>query len=460
MSSRLEKATEIVKWAIDHKKSLREAQTHFNVGEGFLRKTKARHSGKEGYKEFMELYKSFHHTATPSQLGKTTYSETDNSASYEYSGTKSIKTLEEAIELFKIDLSIWEVERWVCNSWDVNARAREQDLSWKDGVMNGYAVREDAWRTTTNYQIKVWLKKRVVHQQAIDFEGFYKNLLAKHEPFKYQPISYTLPNEINLLELNIFDLHLGKLCWGEEVNNYYDSKIASQRFNYALKTLLKRAESSQFERIVFPIGNDFFNSDGHLNTTTMGTRQDEDSRWHKTFKTGVNLLVEGIDYLRQYAPVDVLVIPGNHDFTKSYFLGETLAAWYRNDTCVSINNSPNPRKYYEYGNVLLGFTHGNNEKIEALRSLMAFEAKEAWGRTVYKEFHLGHQHRKLSVKHVVKSNLTHEELGIVVRSMASVAGTDAWHHTMGYVGPVRAAEAFLWNKETGLIGNFNVNIKL
>ncbi len=357
----------------------------------------------------------------------------------EAKGKGSVKTLEQLIRSAKIDVSIWDIERHVVNKWDVTTA---------EG------------RTFTNWQVKAWLKKNIEKEQVFNAEDTFRQLLSEHNPYKYKPNAYKVPYEKNLLEINIFDLHLGKLCWSEETNDNYDIKIASQRFQYALKTLLSRAAGTQFERILFPVGNDFFNSDNHLNTTTMGTRQDEDTRWQKTYKTGVQLLVEGIDYMRQFAPVDVIVVPGNHDFTKTFYLGETLHAWYRNDPNVNVNNSANPRKYYEYGNVLLGFTHGDKEKVGALHSLMAFEAKEAWARTIYKEFHLGHQHRKLAVKHTVKSDLLHEELGIVIRSMSSLAGTDAWHHTSGYIGPVKAAEAYLWNKEQGLIGNFNVNIKL
>lgn len=350
-------------------------------------------------------------------------------------GNKRVKTLEELLEEAKVDKRIWTVDKHTIS-------------------------KSDTAKGTQNWQIKAWLTRDAEKENVINAAEIFEELLTEHDPHKYKPIKYSPSHEQNLLEINIFDLHLGKLCWSDEVNNNYDIKIASQRFQYALKTLLSRASSCQFERIVFPVGNDFFNSDNHLGTTTLGTRQDEDTRWQKTYKAGVQLLVEGIDYMRQFAPVDIIIVPGNHDFTKSFYLGETLSAWYHNDPNVKVNNSANARKYYEYGKVLLGFTHGDREKIEALRSLMAYEAKEAWARTTYKEFHLGHQHRKLSVKHAVKSDMLHEELGIVVRSMSSLAGTDAWHHNHGYVGPIRAAEAFLWNKEQGLIGNFNVNIKL
>jgi hypothetical protein len=473
MNERIRNAIDKLQWALDNKKNILETIQHFGVGEKHFRDIRANCSKYDGYGQFINLYNAVKskgkanetHASNPEGEEKRFEENNKGEATYEYKGERMITSLDEAIEFFKIDTKIWDVERYVVNSYPVSARRREQDLSWTIGangqqLMQGESKRFDEWTTKVNYQVKVWLKKAVEREAALTFVDFYQDLLKNHKPFPYKPVIRKKEKfeKENLLEVNIFDLHLGKLCWGEEVENNYDSKIAAKRFRYALTELLERANYTPYERIVFPIGNDFFNSDNHLNTTTLGTRQDEDSRWQKTFKMGVKLLVEGIDLMRQFAPVDVLVIPGNHDFTKSFFLGETLAAWYRSDSEVSIDNKANARKYYEFGKCLIGYTHGDREKIESLRSLMAFEAKEAWARTIYKEFHLGHQHRKLAVSHVVKSDLLKEELGIVVRSMSSLAGTDAWHHQSGYVGPVRAAEAFLWNKERGLINSFNSNI--
>lgn len=477
MTPRLEKACEVLKWAIENKKSILIACRNFGVGEGYLREVKKDCSKREGYDTFLKLYNQHKVTMVGEDINKSAddtinlkpeekrFTQTENSATIDYKGNKMLKSLKDAVKFFEIDTNLWEIERWVCNSYPVSAREREQDLKWtknKEGqqIMEGYSKRFNKWTSTVNYQVKVWLKKRVEVEDAFVFEDFYKDLLHKHNPFKYKTISYNKLKEHNLLEINLFDLHLGKLCWSEEVNNNYDTKIASTRFNYVLSELVQRAKSTPFERILFPVGNDFFNSDTMVNTTTMGTRVDEDSRWQKTFKTGVNLQVGGIDYLSQFAPVDILIIPGNHDWTKSFFLGETLKAWYRNNKNVTVDNSANPRKYYEYGNILLGFTHGNNEKHNALRSLMAGEAAQAWARTRYREWHIGHQHRKISEKHSVQSEIMHEELFTVVRAMSSLSGTDTWHHQKGYLGPTRAGGALQWNKEQGLTGELNVNIKL
>lgn len=471
------KAIEILQWCISNNQSLQQGCKKFNVADSYLRNTRYdinKYKLKSAdINNFLNLYDNF--KKTPKEKERQEGSEEHNiftedntgHASYEYKGDKMITSLDEAIEFFKIDTKIWEVERYLCNSYPVSARVREQNIEWvknsKTGgsTMLGTSIRENKWTTKVNYQVKVWLKKRVEMVQAIDFDKFFKDLLVRHKPVVYKPVKYQKA-EKNLLEINIFDLHVGKLTWREETGQDYDSKIASERFRYALDQLLIRSGSYKCERILFPVGNDFFNSDTDVNTTHMGTWQSEDSRWQKTFKTGCKLLIEGIDKLREIAPVDVLVIPGNHDWTRSFFLGETLYAWYRNDKNVSINNSPNPRKYYEYGQTLLGFTHGNLEKPEALRSLMALEAKEAWARVRYKEFHCGHWHRKVTTKYAVvdKQRLTDEELGIIIRHMSSMSGTDSWHHKQGYQGPNKSAEAFVWSHEDGLQAQFNVNINI
>ena len=462
-------AIAIIESAIKERISLSAAIKKAGKSENFIRAVKRDCEKHPKFGEFIKALDKFHsHLRTKESdkksdednlpSGKSFSEKNDGTATHTYKGSKRITSLDDAINFFKIDTDLWEVTNYICNSYDVSARVREQDLSWKEGVMTGSSKRENKWTTETNYQVKVWLRKRQAVADAFDHGKFFQDLLKKHKPVPYKPVKYKKTSSGNLLELNIFDAHIGKLCWANETNENYDLKIASKRFRYVLHTLVNRASSYDIDRIVFPIGNDFFNSDNHIGTTTAGTRQDEDGRWQKVFRIGCELLIEAIDLLRQIAPVDVIVVPGNHDYTKSVFLGEYLYAWYRTDNSVNVNNSINPRKYYEFGKVLIGYTHGDREKQEALRSLMAYEAKEAWARCTYKEFHLGHQHRKLSVKYTVKSDLLHEELGIVIRSMSSIAGTDAWHHAHGYTGPVKAAEALIWNSEEGLVGTCNANI--
>lgn len=66
--------------------------------------------------------------------------ETKTGKTYTYKGNRPITSLEEAVEFFEVDLQKWEVERWVCNAWDVSKAT------------------DAGFEKTTNYQVKVWLK--------------------------------------------------------------------------------------------------------------------------------------------------------------------------------------------------------------------------------------------------------------------------------------------------------------
>jgi DNA repair exonuclease SbcCD nuclease subunit len=140
------------------------------------------------------------------------------------------------------------------------------------------------------------------------------------------------------------------------------------------------------------------------------------------------------------------MIPGNHDYEKIFYLGDSLQGWFHNNENVNVNNLAAPRKYYKYEDILLGFTHGDKEKINYLPLIMAQENSINWGATKYREFHLGHIHHKQEIKY--KS--THEYSGVIIRYMSSLSGTDAWHFSHGYVGSKRSAECLVWGSGKGL----------
>ena len=242
-----------------------------------------------------------------------------------------------------------------------------------------------------------------------------------------------------MLEVPIVDLHVAKLAWAPETGENYDIKIAERRFMDVIHDVIERAQKYEFEQVVFPIGNDFFNYDSVDGATTKGTPQDNDSRWAKMFLKGRELLITAVDLLSQIAPVKVFQIPGNHDYVTSWYAVVCLHDWFRNDENVTVDISPQSRKYVEFGKCLIGFTHGDKEKKRIFGN-MQVEVPEAWGRTLYREWHTGHLHHE-----VVK-----EEHGVKVRSLSSVTATDAWHYVSGYVGALAVSQSFVWDKEKGL----------
>lgn len=353
--------------------------------------------------------------------------------------TNRVVTTDQLLNIHNISLNEWNIEKQIVNSWEVGAKGPDGKIV-----------------TTPLFQVKVWLNRK---QVEIDLNAIRKQFMDDLKSLS--PVVKSKPNLSSLepgklLEINIFDLHFGKVAWHEEVGENYNIDIATQRFNDCIDYFINTYKSFNIEQILFPISNDFFNSDrSHpFNSTTNGTPQEEDTRWQNTFRKGRELLIQNIQKLSEIAPVVVKVIPGNHDYERSFYLGDSLQGWFHNNENVTIDNGASPRKYFTYGKCLIGLTHGNNEKVTDLPMIMAQENPIEWAKTIYREFHLGHLHHKKETKF----NATNELQGVMVRYMSSLSGTDSWHHKKGYIGARKSAEALLWDSEKGLQNQTYFNI--
>lgn len=251
------------------------------------------------------------------------------------------------------------------------------------------------------------------------------------------------------LEINIPDLHIGKLAWGKETGEDYDIKIAIERYKTAVNELLSRVNTVRLEKIILPVGNDMINIDNKANTTTGGTPQSCDSRFGKMFQTAKELLIDTIDQLSQIAPVEVIVVPGNHDTVAMFTLGEVLDAWYHNDKNVTITNTHRPRKYLQYGSNLVMYCHGHNEKLQDLGIICATEQPQLWAATKFRRVHVGHFHHSKQIKFTD----VQEYPGFTVKVLNSLSANDAWHAEKGYMS-LKGAEAFLYHRDKGLIANY------
>lgn len=337
--------------------------------------------------------------------------------------TKSsdIRTLEQLLAFTKVDLGQWEVIRHIVNSW-------------------GSGENE-------NFQVKAWLSLR---KDAINPREEVEQLIidAKKYSFVYPKISERRGSKSNnMFELAIMDHHFGQLSWGKETGTDYDIKIAARLAYAAVDYQLTRARDFKPEKIVLPIGNDFFNVDNKANTTTRGTPQAEDGRWMKTFPEGRKLWVEIIEKCASLAPVEIPIIRGNHDEERTFFMGDALECWFHNCKDVSIDNSPEYRKYIEWGLVIIGMTHGHLERKGkgVLANLMAIERPMAWAKSKYREWHNGHLHAASATNFQVLD----EDLGVRTRILPSLVATDDYHAGKGY-SHLRETVGMVWNKEQGM----------
>lgn len=268
-------------------------------------------------------------------------------------------------------------------------------------------------------------------------------------------MDYEPKKEGHLLEIAIPDLHLGKYAKASETGEDYNIEIACELFRKALNDLVAQAAKSYpIERIIFPIGNDFLTADTSSNTTTRGTAQDVSGNFENHFRTGIRLLREAVETMRSVAPIEVIIVPGNHDTHAVLAIGELLDAIYENCGEITVHNDhTQPRKYISYGDILLGFAHGHNEKANSLPMLMAVEAADAWGRSRHREIHVGHLHHTRDTHYMATNELD----GVLIRVIPSLSASDRWHAAKGYRSQ-RAALAFVYHPESGQTAIFRHSI--
>jgi hypothetical protein len=369
----------------------------------------------------------------------------------EYAGDKStvsakvrqeITSLAELVEFFKIDLEIWEVERWIANQWQMASVDKDS------GGVN----------LTPLYQVKAWLKKRVAAISArceIEATLDEARRAMKSKPWVLTPTRRSQRKAPgSLLVLAIMDPHFGKLCWGRETGwEDYDVSVARECMRSAVADLLEQASAMPYPigELLIPIGNDFFHVDSSANMTTGGTPQDVDGRRQRSYRAGREAVMEMIAAAVQIAPVKVSIVPGNHDEETMFALGDALELVFENSKHVTVDNAPKLTKYHEFHQCLIGLNHGRDIKPARLGGVMATEQREAWGRTKWREWLIGHWHTKGEAVLAPVS----EDVGVRVRTIPSLTPPDAWHSRKGYIGNVRAAEALVYHPEAGYRAQFS-----
>jgi hypothetical protein len=288
--------------------------------------------------------------------------------------SERITTLEQLIAIARVDLTVWDVERAVVNKWEVGSKHPETG----DVII------------APLIQVKAWLKRK--HPLALTLAELRTAIVAdiRNEVKRGKPatVARRYVDSGWLFQFPPFDLHMGKYTWGEESVTDYDVDIAEDLFNASLDFLRDRALKlcdGKIARVLCVFGNDVSHIDSKSGETTAGTRMDVDTRYIRVYRRICAIHRRAIDVLRQVAPVDVKIVPGNHDELTSFHLGEILATRYENVKHVTVDNSPRKRKYYDYGVNLFGFTHGEAERVPELPLLMAREVPDLWAKCPSRE---------------------------------------------------------------------------
>jgi hypothetical protein len=278
-----------------------------------------------------------------------------------------------------------------------------------------------------------------------DFAKFLQN-------YKPNNISITKVDRTNSkdyvdVEISIADYHLAK----RTVDGDNDPSTRALRYFNVAQSLINKVEANyNVNTVVLPISNDFFHTDNYQHQTTNGTPQDTIMDYHSEYELGFAVLVDTINMLRQHSStVQVVLVQGNHDRTKSFYLAHALDVYFSNTEDVEFIREHSTVKGLTLGNTFIGWHHGNC-KLEDLPLLFATHPQysQAFGNAKYREIHTGDKHHYMAK----------EVKGVRIQQMPSLSGTDRWHLDNNFVHSVRAALALVYDLDLGKIAEFETRI--
>jgi len=354
----------------------------------------------------------------------------------------NILTLEDALQIAVVDLEVWEVERFLINSWETTV-----------GLRNSSSGKPE---TFTNFQVKVWLKRK--SQEVARIEQLLEDIRNSSPVVpKFNRLNLTKAKSKRELEVSLMDIHLGLRCYklsGADID--WSPEMAEEMAVNMLDDLLSLSKTfGPFERIVFPMGNDFLHIDNVYATTTHGTPQPGSEPWGSNLLHAERLGFYIVDTLKKVAPVKIIVVPGNHARHTEVGLGRVMNAKYFNDKNVEVDATIQPYKFHHYGVNLIGFEHGHSIKQQVrLAALMANECRlNGWKDARFCEWHLGDQHRKGSGRPSM-----FEEQGVSIEFLPGLTAPNEWHKIHSFNWQKRAGLAYVWDKTAGPIARLQVNI--
>lgn len=203
------------------------------------------------------------------------------------------------------------------------------------------------------------------------------------------------PIDANLLSLYpLGDPHLGQLSWKPETGADFDIKIACKELLTAVKMLVNAAPPAR-RGVLAPLGDNFHAEDDNQLTPRNKHKLDVDSRSDKVIEAGF-FLVESmtLELLKKHEEVDLAILGGNHDPRLARLLRMWATAVFRNNRRVRVLDNRDPYMYIRHGKTLIGLTHGDGCKDEALPGIMAeYNDGQWWGQARHRVWHRGHHHQ-------------------------------------------------------------------
>lgn len=320
------------------------------------------------------------------------------------------------------DGGFWQVLNAKNNIWNVYSKL--------DGVQQLYSSKITVKPIVPEFK-QEWIKESI-------------------EGISFNSIKIKTNNEIKdngkIVEINLCDVHIGKFINELVSNGIYNADLAIERYEKAINEGIVNTSMYNIKEYIFIVGQDYMNVDNLDGTTTKGTRQDMNDFYESIYKKAYKCLIRSVEKLRSKAPVRVIYVKGNHDKQSTFSMVCGLEEMYKqfNIQDVTVDSGMKQRKYVTFGDVLIGYGHGEEEK-NRIFDCMQEDVKEHWHKK-RKYFHLSHKHRESR----------QEKAGVNYSWLGALSENCNWTWSSGFVGSEKKGHVFVYDEIKGCIAEFYI----
>lgn len=241
-------------------------------------------------------------------------------------------------------------------------------------------------------------------------------------------------DEGKLCLFNVTDFHLDKL----DVKGISVQERVQQLYDVIDNLLYKSYRHTKIEELVYVVGSDFFNTDNYQGGTTKGTPQDNSMPWDEAFKLGLEININILTKLRQFTErLNVVLVCGNHDYQKSFYMAQALQMYFRLDENVIFDISSDYRKVVTYKKVFIGLNHGDC-KVTDLPLVFAKEFPKEWGNATCHVICTGDKHHYSVL----------EIQGVRIKKFPALTGTDRWHNRGNFINSIRSVVVNIFDEDS------------
>lgn len=195
-----------------------------------------------------------------------------------YRGSRSISSLEEALEFFEVNTDEWEVLNWTANSWDAG--------------------------TGTNYQVKLKLSPRQnLYGTTLEvLQEAYRKSIQSFQPRKVQGSAGTGV-------LVLADFHIGAKVKGLQLTDDFSYEVVVSRLDQAARHMNRL----QYESVEIVMLGDFIESFTGLNHPNSWQELEYGGHGSNVVILAYKIVRDFLDKIHNLSSVSI--VSGNHDRT-------------------------------------------------------------------------------------------------------------------------------------------------